>query len=77
MLYGRAYKAVPLGPEDVKCGDEIRAILGNQNRVAIVEVSPLGVYTHRTCQTWAELQEYCKINRHDGKGFVRCEKEDK
>ena len=68
---------VPLGPADVKCGDEIVAILGNQNRLSIVEVSPLGIYTWRTDQTWKELQEFCVINRNDGRGFVRCEKEAK
>ena len=65
---------VPLSPEDVTCGDEIKAIEGNQNRLAISEVSPLGVYTRHTETTWLELQSHCLINRHDGKGFVRCEK---
>lgn len=68
---------VPLSQDDVKCGDEIKAIKGNQNRIGIIEVSPLGVYTHRTENTWLELQSHCLIDRHDGKGFVRCEKEAK
>ena len=68
---------VQLGPEDVKCGDEIKVIPSNQDRLAIMEITPLGVYSRRTFHTWGELQEFCVINRNDGKGFVRCEKEAK
>jgi hypothetical protein len=66
---------VPLGPEDVKCGDEIKSSEFNSNRFAIMEITPHGVYSRRTFHTWGELQEFCVINRNDGKGFVRCEKE--
>ncbi len=67
---------VPLGPDDVKCGDEIRAI-GYTLRRGIVFVDEHKVGTFNGSYSYEDLKSSYEINRHDGQGFVRCQKEAK
>ena len=74
---------VPLGPEDVPPGSVLRG-LGWVDEYAkcwidICETTPRGVHLNRMgCEvTYQCLRENWVISRHDGKGFVRCEKEAK
>jgi hypothetical protein len=67
---------VPLGPDDVKCGDEIRAI-GYTLRRGIVFVDEPKVGTFNGSYSYEDLKSSYEINRHDGQGFVRCQKEAK
>lgn len=67
-------KMIPLGPEDVKCGDEIR-YKGQENRAGVLCVGADGIQCYATFVLWHKLQDFYEINRNDGRGFVPCEKE--
>jgi hypothetical protein len=66
---------VPLGPEDVKCGDEIKAI-GYTLRRGIVFVDEHKVGTFNAIYSFEDLKSSYEISR-DGKPWQRCEKEAK
>ena len=71
---------VPLGPEDVKCGDEIRHIHQHLPVRSIISKDAEQVVAGGRVNSdyrYEHLQKYFEIDRNDGRGFVRCEKEAK
>jgi hypothetical protein len=68
-------KPVPLGPEDVKCGDVVSVSSQPQNRWMIIAVETVGIRTFAGLMTWSQLkdQDY-KISRDGGKTWEACSK---
>ena len=64
---------VQLGPDDVKCGDEITTDDG-YHRAGITGVNPNGVCITTGYIGWDFLKTRHKINRNDGLGWVPCSK---
>lgn len=76
-------KMVPLGPEDVKCGNELRYKKGHFPPNMGTEWLSFSITAvAQNCVRAGTLMDYEKlfrdieINRNDGKGWVACEKEE-
>ena len=76
---------VPLGPDDVKCGDVLRYIEGHFPKnmgeewlgFSITAVGKKEISASGTWFSYHRMRDDLEINRNDGKGFVRCEKDAK
>ena len=76
---------VPLGPEDVKCGDVLRYIAGHFPKnmgeewlsFSINAVSKSFIRASQTLFTYERLEKDFEISRDGGKTWQKCEKEAK
>lgn len=71
-----APKLVPLGPEDVPIGSACR-LIGKESWSVVNGCGKDGITCGDRIYSFENMKLELEINRNDGRGFVRCEKEAK
>jgi len=64
-------KRVPLGPDDVRCGDELKMKTSNRHEITMVSFDGVSV-SNFGFRSWAQLQDGWLIRRRDSATFEPC-----